>query len=91
MYDVGTIFGSLFLGYITDLTYSRRTPTIFLALFVATFITLTLTLIHAEYHHLLYGFIVLLVGFLIGGVACLVTGAASADFVSLNFLLILKF
>jgi sugar phosphate permease len=81
MYDVGTIFGSLLLGYITDYTYSRRTPTIVIALFLGIFVTFSLTLVDASTHHLTYGFIFLWVGFFIGGVACLITGAASADFV----------
>lgn len=36
MYDVGTVVGSLLLGFLTDLTYSRRVPVTFVFLLIAT-------------------------------------------------------
>jgi sugar phosphate permease len=38
MYDLGTITGSLLIGYLTDMTYSRRNPVTFVCLILATFI-----------------------------------------------------
>lgn len=81
MYDVGTIFGALCLGYITDKMYSRRAPAIVISLIIATFVCVLLAVVNGKSHVIIYGVIVFLLGFFMGGVACIISGTAVADLV----------
>lgn len=78
LYDLGTIVGGLLLGYITDKMYSKRSPISFLALVVAALMHFLLIsdLSNALY---LFSILITILGFLVGGVACVVSGIACAD------------
>mmetsp|Transcript_39027 Transcript_39027/g.37345 ORF Transcript_39027/g.37345 Transcript_39027/m.37345 type:complete len:135 (-) Transcript_39027:248-652(-) len=79
MYDLGCIFGSMLLGIFTDLTYSRRSPVTFLFLILSVGIQVLLIVVDPS-NVGLYGFVVFMLGIGIGGVACVISGIACADF-----------
>jgi len=78
LYDVGTISGSIILGLISDIMYSRRCPISFLGLLVATIGHSYLIFITEDDVILLY-FLIFFLGFLVGGVSNIIAGTACAD------------
>ena len=87
MYDVGTILGSLLIGFLTDLMYSRRAPITLVAIVFAGFLQILLIIVDADKKGL-YGFVVFMLGACIGGVACVISGIACADLVILTLIYI---
>lgn len=78
IYDIGNIVGSVLLGYLTDLTYSRRTPLAVLSIVLATIVDVLLILIQPHMKAALYCHVFFL-GVLIGGITAIISGIASAD------------
>lgn len=68
------------LGYLTDVTYTRRSPVTVLALFFATIFQGLLVFVNGE-KKILYGFIIFVTGFLVSGSTSVVAGIACADIV----------
>jgi sugar phosphate permease len=48
MYDIGAVMGSMLLGFLTDLTYTRRAPLSALFLFGATLLQSILMFVGAD-------------------------------------------
>ncbi len=56
-YDIGNVLGAVMIGYITDLTYSRRTPVAVLCIILASVMQFCLTLIPPHLRVLFYVYI----------------------------------
>jgi sugar phosphate permease len=44
--DIGYVFGGFMIGYLTDLTYSRRTPVLVVAIIIAGFMHVGLVIVN---------------------------------------------
>ena len=78
LYDAGTIIGGLILGFTTDKMYSKRSPLSFMALLIAAFMHFLL-ISNITKNFYLFATVITILGFLVGGVACVVSGIACAD------------
>ncbi|CDW76838.1 sugar phosphate exchanger 3 [Stylonychia lemnae] len=76
--NVGTILGGIFIGYISDLLYSKRSPVILVAIIISTIINIVIIF---EYHKIGNAFfaVMLLLGFLINGFSNLIYSNCSTD------------
>ena len=85
MYDVGTIIGSVLLGIISDLSYGRRTPTVVVAIVCAAFFHLGFVFVDSE-DKVILNTIIFFIGFLVGGVASILSSICVADLGKLDAL-----
>ena len=79
MNDVGGLLGSLTIGYLSDLTYSKRSPItfVFLVLSCVIWYTLTVTYNQLDYASLMVSFF--FYGFFMQGVTNTIAATCSAD------------
>lgn len=77
-YDIGTIFGSIILGKITDITYKRRSPVAFFGLLIGGVLFMLVVFLHDSSKYLLYA-IIFFVGWFVGGIFNIVAATAAAD------------
>ena len=81
--DVGNVLGSALIGYLTDLTYSRRTPLAVLSILLATVFEVFLNWMTPENKWLFFPYIFCL-GLLIGGAVAIISGISCADLVKIS-------
>jgi MFS transporter, OPA family, solute carrier family 37 (glycerol-3-phosphate transporter), member 3 len=79
MLDVGAIFGSMALGYLSDLTYGKRSPVALLAVIIASFIAFSLKLYIIQMHIGVLFTSMFFLGFFISGLNNLISSACAAD------------
>lgn len=78
MFDIGSLFGGVVLGFLTDLTYSRRTPILVLYMILALGLVISLIYINTS-QHLFFNAIFLIFGFFLSGVTNTIAGLSSAE------------
>ena len=79
MNDVGGLIGTFLVGYISDLTYSKRSPSTFVFLILSCIIWYTMT---ANYYNLTYQKLMVsffFYGFFMQGVTNTIAATCSAD------------
>ena len=76
--DLGTIFGSVFLGKLTDLTYKRRSPIAFVGLIIGSLLFILIVFFSDQNQFIVYT-IIFFIGFFVGGVFNIVAATAAAD------------
>ena len=76
--DIGTMFGSIILGKITDLTHKKRSPVAFFGLILGSVLFLLVVFLHDSPIYVLYT-IIFFVGFFVGGIFNIVAATAAAD------------
>ena len=79
MLDFGAIFGSMTLGYLSDLIYGKRSPIALLAVILASFISFTLTYNVIQMPTALFFIAMFFLGFFISGLNNLISSACAAD------------
>lgn len=77
-FDVGTIFGSILLGLLTDLTYKKRSPVAFSGLIIGTILFLAVVIFSDSAKFIIFA-IIFLVGFFVGGIFNIVAATVAAD------------
>ncbi len=77
--DLGAIGGSFSLGYLSDLTYGKRSPIAMIAIISSVIISFSLTFEVTTMHPALFFFLMFLFGFFISGLNNLINAACSAD------------
>ncbi len=85
MLDIGYVLGGVLIGYLSDLTYSRRSPVAVLSIMIATFLHVLLLIIDPQDKVLFFCF-VFIIGLLMGGVVAISSGISCADIVRLDFI-----
>ena len=77
-FDAGAIFGSIGLGFLSDLFFSRRAPVSLIAILCGGCISFVITF---EYENLGIGlfFLIFLLGFFISGLANMINASVAAD------------
>jgi sugar phosphate permease len=78
--DIGVVIGGVIIGYLTDLTYSRRIPITVLCIFIASGLQLLMIVISPETRVLFFVYIFFL-GMLMGGAIAIISGISCADLV----------
>ncbi len=78
--DIGNVLGGVLIGYLTDLTYSRRTPLAVLSILLATVMQVFLIIIDPNIKVLFFIFIFIF-GLLMGGAVAIISGISCADLV----------
>ena len=76
--DLGSIFGSVILGKLTDLTYKKRSPIAFAGLIIGSLLFF-LIVFFSDQNQLLVYTIIFFIGFFVGGVFNIVAATAAAD------------
>jgi hypothetical protein len=84
--DIGNVLGGGLIGYLTDLTYSRRTPLAVLSIILATVMQVFLIMVSPDLKFLFFLYIFIF-GLLIGGAVAIISGISCADLVIYNFFL----
>ena len=80
--DIGNVMGGALIGYLTDLTYSRRTPLAVLSILLATVMQVFLIVIDPAYKGAFF-FFIFIFGLLMGGAVAIISGISCADLVTL--------
>lgn len=78
--DVGNVLGGVLIGYLTDLTYSRRTPFAIVSILGATVLEVGLIMINSDNRFVFIVYIFCL-GLLMGGAIAIISGISCADLV----------
>ncbi len=78
--DIGNVLGGVLIGYLTDLTYSRRTPLAVLCIFLATAMQVCLILMSPDLKVFFFIYIFCF-GILMGGGIAIISGISCADLV----------
>ena len=78
--DIGNVLGGVLIGYLTDLTFSRRTPLALVSIFLATAMQVCLVLISPE-NKVLFFIYIFFFGILMGGAIAIISGISCADLV----------
>ena len=76
--DIGTIFGSVILGKLSDFTYKKRSPVAFFGLIIGGILFVIIVIISEPSKYVIY-ILIFLVGFVVGGVFNIVAATAAAD------------
>jgi MFS transporter, OPA family, sugar phosphate sensor protein UhpC len=79
MLDVGAIFGSMALGYLSDKTYGKRSPVAFLAVIFASLIAFSLKFFVLDMPSAVLFLAMFMQGFFISGLNNLISSACAAD------------
>ena len=79
MLDIGAIFGSMALGYLSDRTYGKRSLVSFLAVILASLIAITIQGSVFIMGPPLFFFLMFMLGFFISGLNNLISSACAAD------------
>ena len=79
MLDIGAIFGSMTLGYISDKTYGKRSPVSFLAVVFASLIAFSLKFYVLDMPTAVFFIAMFMQGFFISGLNNLISSACAAD------------
>lgn len=77
-FDCGAMLGSIALGYLSDLCYSKRSPVTLLAILISSVISFTITYTYHNLGSALYVMIFLL-GFFLSGMCNLINASVAAD------------
>jgi len=80
--DIGNVLGGGLIGYLTDLTFSRRTPLAVLSIIFATVMQVFLIIVSPQYKFFFFIYIFIF-GLLIGGAVAIISGISCADLVTL--------
>jgi sugar phosphate permease len=80
--DIGNVLGGVLIGYLTDLTYSRRTPLAVLSILLATVMQVILIILDPNDKAPFFIFIFIF-GVLMGGAVAIISGISCADLVTL--------
>ena len=78
LYDVGSITGSILLGFISDKLYGKRSPVCFFGLLLAT-VGHTLLIFLTKDQKVGSFILIFFLGFFVGGISNIVSGTACAD------------
>jgi sugar phosphate permease len=78
IYDIGTIVGSIILGFLTDLTYKKRSPVAFVGLIFGTILFLMVVFYSNSPKYVIL-IIIFFVGFFVGAIFNIVAPTAAAD------------
>ena len=78
--DIGNVLGGVLIGYLTDLTYSRRTPLAVLSIFLATAMQVCLIVMSPE-KKIFFFIYIFFFGILMGGAIAIISGISCADLV----------
>jgi sugar phosphate permease len=78
IYDIGTIVGSIILGFLTDLTYKKRSPVAFVGLIFGTILFL-MVVFYSDSPKYVILIIIFFVGFFVGAIFNIVAPTAAAD------------
>lgn len=76
--DIGNVLGGVLIGYLTDLTYSRRTPLAMVSIILATIMQVCLILFTPE-NRLIFIIYVFFLGIFVGGAIAIISGISCAD------------
>lgn len=79
MCDAGNLVGGFVLGWLSDCTYSKRSPIGVLAILISTTLALYLTLFYKSIGFFTLSFIMMFFGLLLGGLHHLLCVTCSAD------------
>ena len=79
MIDVGAIFGSIVLGYISDLMHGKRSPVALAAVIVSIAVSFTITFTVRELPTWVFFVLMFILGFTISGLSNMISSACSAD------------
>lgn len=82
--DIGYVIGGVLIGYLTDLTYCRRTPIAVMSILIGTILHYLLLVVDAEIRILFFIHIFSL-GILMGGAVSIVSGISCTDLVYIKF------
>lgn len=77
-FDLGTIVGSIFLGWLSDITYKKRSPVAFFGLLTGTVLFL-MVVFFSDAGELVLLVIIFFIGFIVGGIFNIVAATAAAD------------
>jgi sugar phosphate permease len=80
IFDIGNVIGGVLIGYLSDLTYSRRTPLAALCILLATGMMVVMIMISPSNIYLFAVYIFFL-GNLLGGAIAIISGISCADLV----------
>lgn len=76
----------MFIGYLTDLTYSRRAPITVLSIFLAAGLQLLMIVVTPE-KKVLFFFYIFFLGLLMGGAIAIISGISCADLVRADYII----
>ena len=79
MLDIGAIFGSMTLGYLSDLMYGKRSPVALGAVMMASLISFTLKVFILDMSKPILFILMFFLGFFISGLNNLISSACAAD------------
>lgn len=76
--DIGNVLGGVVIGYLTDLTYSRRTPFALLSILLSTVMQVMLITFSPQ-SRLIFIVYVFFLGLFNGGAIAIISGISCAD------------
>ncbi len=79
MLDLGAIFGSMTLGYLSDLMYGKRSPVALVAVMLASLISFCLKFFIIDLPIPVLFILMFFLGFFISGLNNLISSACAAD------------
>jgi sugar phosphate permease len=79
LYEVGTILGTIILGFLSDKFYSRRSPIMAIALAIAAVVSFTVTFVYTDLKPAHLSIAMFILGFCIGTTHHLICMIATAD------------
>ncbi len=79
MLDLGAIFGSMTLGYLSDLMYGKRSPVALVAVMLASLISFSLKFFIINLPIPVLFILMFFLGFFISGLNNLISSACAAD------------
>ena len=77
--DIGAIFGSMALGYISDLMHGKRSPVALGAVLISIAVSYTVTFTVKGMNTALFFILMFILGFCISGLNNMISSACSAD------------
>jgi len=80
--DIGNVLGGVLIGFLTDLTFSRRTPLALVSIFLATAMQVCLILVNPAENKVLFFIYMFFFGILMGGAIAIISGISCADLVN---------
>jgi sugar phosphate permease len=83
--DIGNVLGGVIIGYLTDLTYSRRTPIAVVSIILATIMQVFLIVMDPQYK-VVFFISIFMLGLLMGGAVAIISGISCADLVTYQYL-----
>jgi OPA family glycerol-3-phosphate transporter-like MFS transporter 1/2 len=77
--DIGAMFGSMALGYISDLMHGKRSPVALGAILISIAVSFTITFTAKDLPTAIFFILMFILGFCISGLNNMISSACSAD------------